>query len=259
MCNIIRFLGFKYIICYWGSSFSSSINPVCMRSKPNYTSVPMYLFSTLVKWQALSGGPCVAAISMGMLEVRRCCCLLWSKAKNWAQWWLRPRHLKMLHKDFSAMDGGAWDKVPTTTNAVEHLNGECKTVQPVALQCAVTDVYKLDKSVCAKHLAAIPEYSVFYREKTDNARRLSAALQHLSTKAASSGVKELIIPWIFLALSWLHKTSKQLHTSSPTSNLAIWLAILSNNALMQILILGTWNSVSYPLPWTIPMYMTSMN
>ena len=65
----------------------------------------------------------------------------------------------MLHKDFSAMDGGVWDKEPTTTNAVEHLNGECKTSQPVALQRAVTDVYKLDKSVCAKHLPAISECS----------------------------------------------------------------------------------------------------
>ena len=72
--------------------------------------------------------------------VDKCC--NWSKAKNWAQWWLRPKHLKMLHKDFSAMDGGVWDKEPTTTNAVEHLNGECKTSQPVALQRAVTDVYK---------------------------------------------------------------------------------------------------------------------
>jgi len=43
----------------------------------------------------------------------------------------------MLHKGFSAMDGGVWDKAPTTTNAVERLNGECKTAQPVALQRAV--------------------------------------------------------------------------------------------------------------------------
>jgi len=42
---------------------------------------------------------------------------------------------------FSAMDGGVWDKATTTTNAVERLNGECKTAQPVALQHAVTDVY----------------------------------------------------------------------------------------------------------------------
>ena len=24
----------------------------------------------------------------------------WSKAKNWTQWWLRPKRLKMPHKDF---------------------------------------------------------------------------------------------------------------------------------------------------------------
>ena len=27
----------------------------------------------------------------------------WQKAKNWAEWWLRPQHLQMLHQDFSEM------------------------------------------------------------------------------------------------------------------------------------------------------------
>ena len=28
----------------------------------------------------------------------------WSIAKHWVQWWMRPSHLQMLHKDFSVMD-----------------------------------------------------------------------------------------------------------------------------------------------------------
>ena len=76
----------------------------------------------------------------------------WSKAKNWAEWWLRPKHLQMLHKYFSTMDLSVWNRSPSTTNAVECLNAECKSKVAVTLQHALTNVYKLDKSVCAKHL-----------------------------------------------------------------------------------------------------------
>ena len=34
--------------------------------------------------------------------VDKCC--NWSKVKNWAEWWLRPKHPQMLHKDFSTMN-----------------------------------------------------------------------------------------------------------------------------------------------------------
>ena len=99
----------------------------------------------------------------------------WSKAKKWVEWWLRPKHLKMLHKDFACMDSSVWDRSPSTTNAVERLNAQCKGKVPVALQTAIADVYKLDKSVCAKHLAARNECSVSYRDKSENARRANAA------------------------------------------------------------------------------------
>ena len=72
------------------------------------------------------------------------------------------------------MDSSAWDRCPSTTNAVEHQNAECKSKQPVALQHALTDVYKLDKSVCAKHLAALDGCSVSYRDRSENARRSAA-------------------------------------------------------------------------------------
>ena len=28
----------------------------------------------------------------------------WQKAKHWAEWWLRPQHLRMLHQEFSEME-----------------------------------------------------------------------------------------------------------------------------------------------------------
>jgi len=43
----------------------------------------------------------------------------WSGASKWAEWWIRPQHLKMLHKDFTEMDYDTWIRCPTTTNAVE--------------------------------------------------------------------------------------------------------------------------------------------
>jgi len=58
----------------------------------------------------------------------------WSAAKNWAQWWMRSNHLAMLHKDYSTMDDEVWDKCPSTTNAVECRNAECKQKQPIPLK-----------------------------------------------------------------------------------------------------------------------------
>ena len=85
----------------------------------------------------------------------------WSKATNWAEWWLRPKHLQMLHKDFSTMDPSMWSRSPSTTNAGEHLNTECKSQLPVTLQHALSDVYRLDIYVCVKHLAALKECSSY--------------------------------------------------------------------------------------------------
>ena len=109
----------------------------------------------------------------------------WSIAKNWAEWWMRQSHLQMLHKGFSCMDSSARDRCPSTTNAVEHRNAECKSKQPVALQHALTNVYKLDKSVCAKHLAALDGCSVSYRDRSENARRSAAKKRQEQRLAAN--------------------------------------------------------------------------
>ena len=123
----------------------------------------------------------------------------WSKAKNWAEWWLRPKHLQMLHKDFSTMDPSMWSRSPSTTNAVECLNTESKSKLPVTLQHALFDVYsynlyRLDKSACAKHLAALKECSISYRDKTESAKRASAAKRQHSS----------VLCQVYLLIQWQH-------------------------------------------------------
>ena len=73
------------------------------------------------------------------------------------------------------MDLSMWSKSPSTTNGMERSNAECKSKLPVTLQHALSDVYRLDKSVCAKHLAALKECSISYRDKIESAKRASAA------------------------------------------------------------------------------------
>ena len=73
------------------------------------------------------------------------------------------------------MDPSVWSRSPSTTNAVECLNAECKSKLPVTLLHALSNVYRLDQSVCAKHLAGLKECSISYCEKTESAKRASAA------------------------------------------------------------------------------------
>ena len=74
----------------------------------------------------------------------------WSKAKNWAQWWSRGTHLKMLCKAMADMDDDVWDKCPTTTNAVERRNRDCSLSNPQHPKLAMMEAYKLDKVPCCK-------------------------------------------------------------------------------------------------------------
>ena len=53
------------------------------------------------------------------------------------------------------------------------------------LQQALTNVYKLDKSVCAKHLAALDGCSVSYRDRSENARRSAAQKRQKQRLAAN--------------------------------------------------------------------------
>ena len=58
-------------------------------------------------------------------------------------------------------------------------------IMPAALQHALSNVYKLDKSICAKHLAGLEECSISYREKSESARRSSAVMRQQQRLASS--------------------------------------------------------------------------
>ena len=75
----------------------------------------------------------------------------WTAARNWAQWWTRATHLRMLSKTFSSVPD-TWTNCPT--NAVERKNKDCKTDRPQPLKLAMINVYRIDKNVCCKHIAA---------------------------------------------------------------------------------------------------------
>ena len=97
----------------------------------------------------------------------------WSPIKHWAQWWTRSTHLKMLSHIFSCAPE-SWKNCPTTTNAVERKNRECKTDRPLPLRLAMMNVYKMDKSTCCKHIAAERGTSVSYRSRDEESRKKNA-------------------------------------------------------------------------------------
>ena len=99
----------------------------------------------------------------------------WSVAKNWAQWWARREHLKMLSKVFTSMDQDIWDKCPSTTNAVERKNKDCKSDSPQCLKLSMLKVYKVDKVACLRHIAAEDHVSLSYRSRDTDALRAEAA------------------------------------------------------------------------------------
>ena len=43
----------------------------------------------------------------------------WSFATKWVESWMRPQHLKLLHKDYYEMDKAIWERCPSNANAVE--------------------------------------------------------------------------------------------------------------------------------------------
>ena len=89
----------------------------------------------------------------------------WSNAKNWAQWWTRSTHLKMLCVAFTELEGDIWIKSPATTNAAERKNRDCKS-DAVSIKQIMTQTYKVDKVVCLKHITAEQGSSISYRSKT---------------------------------------------------------------------------------------------
>ena len=78
--------------------------------------------------------------------------------------------------DYSKMDDIVWEKCPSDTNAVERKNRVSKEGTPNILRSAMITLYKLDKSECAKHLAASNGVSLSYNDtfRSEDARKSTA-------------------------------------------------------------------------------------
>ena len=76
---------------------------------------------------------------------------------------------------FSEMDKITWESCPTTTNAVERKNQDCKQSQPLEIQAAFVNVYRMDKAACLQHIAACEQVRLSYRSTTQEAREKQAA------------------------------------------------------------------------------------
>ena len=89
----------------------------------------------------------------------------------------------MLSKTFSSVPD-SWSYCPSTTNAVERRNRECKSDRTQQLKIAITNVYKLDKMICHKHMAAEQGTSILYRSRDFESRKKSAAARQRQRMAA---------------------------------------------------------------------------
>lgn len=80
----------------------------------------------------------------------------------------------MLSAIFTVMDKEVWKSCPSTTNAVERRNKDCKSDTPGSLKLAMMKVYKVDEVACLKHITAESGVSLTYRSTTEEARRRDA-------------------------------------------------------------------------------------
>ena len=99
----------------------------------------------------------------------------WEKAKAWAAWWTRPKHLKMLCKPFTDIEGSDWDRAPKDTNAVEGMNRLSKIPGSIPpLYTAMEVLYKKDKALTLQYIAAANKCKTSYRSSLEQERRESA-------------------------------------------------------------------------------------
>lgn len=84
------------------------------------------------------------------------------------------------------MDDGVWKQCPSTTNAVERRNKDCKSDTPQCLKLAMIKVYKVDKVSGLKHIAAEDGVSLSYRSQTEEARRVAATKKVSAENEANS-------------------------------------------------------------------------
>lgn len=63
---------------------------------------------------------------------------------------------------------------PSSTNAVEHKNRDCKTATPQALLPALVNLYKMDKAICAKYIVAKQGHSISYSDQSEAKKQETA-------------------------------------------------------------------------------------
>ena len=66
---------------------------------------------------------------------------------------------------FSQMNDEIWEQCSSNTNAVEQKNLDSKEFVPQSIQAALINMYKYDKAVRAKHIAAKDGVSISYCER----------------------------------------------------------------------------------------------
>jgi len=71
------------------------------------------------------------------------------------------------------MEDKIWKQCPTTTNAVERRNKDCKSDVPQSLKLAIIEVYMVEQVTCLKHISA-KGAGLSYRSRTEEARRMLA-------------------------------------------------------------------------------------
>ena len=110
----------------------------------------------------------------------------WASATKWMEWWMRPQHLKLLHKDYAEMDESVWERCPSDTNAMERKNLDSKEFLPQQLQVAMTNLYKYDKAACAKNIAAKQGVSVTFCDQSQEARKSEATKRNMRRQKSSA-------------------------------------------------------------------------
>jgi hypothetical protein len=77
----------------------------------------------------------------------------WIASKCWADWWMKPRTLKMFSKAYKEMTDADWALFPNNTNAVESQN-RLSQINTNKLLNVVRQYYTTDKNSIYKSLAA---------------------------------------------------------------------------------------------------------
>lgn len=104
----------------------------------------------------------------------------WKESTHWVEWWTRLLHLRMLSDAFRDSHCSLNDeKAPKDTNGVERINLDSKQPSPTCLRLAMEYVYKKDKCLALSYIAAGRQFSLSYREQSEESQRSCAAKRRI--------------------------------------------------------------------------------